>query len=172
MRKWQWVPSGFADYCDGPRATLWIAIPLEPALVPPEWAVSRFQPWPGSALVGNEQRAAADQNDAGPIRRRQTLAQKCGSEDSDENNRKLVDRRDAGGLAEFQGAKIAKPGSPRRDARQGKKGIGARRNRGERLVLFGERENRGEDDGNHDRAKQSREIGIDVRDPDFRENRC
>jgi hypothetical protein len=37
--------------------------------------------------------------------------------------------------------------------------------------LFGERENRGEDDGNHDRANQSREIGIDVRDPDFRENR-
>jgi hypothetical protein len=42
MRKWQWVPSGFADYCDDPRATPWIAMPLEPALVPPEWAVSRF----------------------------------------------------------------------------------------------------------------------------------
>jgi hypothetical protein len=71
----------------------------------------------------------------------------------------------------LQGAKIAKRGSPRGDAGQGKKNIGARRSRGERLIVFGERENRGEDDGNHDRAKQSREIGIDVRDPDVRENR-
>jgi hypothetical protein len=146
------------------------AKPLEPPLVPLMRGVLP-QPWPGSALGGDEQRAAADQDDAEAIRRRETLAQKYDTEDSNENNRKLVDWRDAGGLAELQGAKIAKPGSPRGDAGQGKKSIGARRNRGERLKLFGERENRGEDDGNHDRAKQCREIRIDVGDPDFRENR-
>src|ERR1700732_1395090 len=49
------------------------AKPLEPPLVPLMRGVL-LQPWPGSALGGDEQRAATDQNDAEPIRRRETLA--------------------------------------------------------------------------------------------------
>ena len=53
----------------------------------------------------------------------------------------------------------------------GSESTSARRNRGKRLILSGNRDNRREERGDNGRAQQGREIGIDVLDTDFGENR-
>src|SRR3546814_15233627 len=59
--------------------------------------------------------------DAEPVEQRQLLAQQQGAEDGDENDAELVDRRDAGGIADFQRAEIAQPRSAGGAARQHQK---------------------------------------------------
>ena len=57
----------------------------------------------------NQQRSESDQRDTQPIDRGQLLAEERRAEYCDQNHAQLVDRRDAGGVAELEGAKIAEP---------------------------------------------------------------
>lgn len=99
------------------------------------------------------------------------LTEKRHAEHRDEDDAQLIDRCDAGGIADLQGAEVANPGGTRRKARKGKEQPASRTDRIEWLKFARDRKKDGQHGNYHQRPKERGQIGVDPFDADLRENR-